>query len=291
MTPARRGHLAMLAFSALIAGSFSLGSTVANDIAPAALNAVRFWIAATLIAVLAWRRGLLTAAVLVAPWRYLLLGGLFGAYLVLMLEGLKTAPPVSTAAVFTLTPILSGIFGWLLLRQVFSRRISGALAIGAAGALWVIFRADLAALLAFDVGRGEAIYFVGCISHALYTPLVKRLNRGESALVSTLGTLVAGGVLVSLWGAPDIAATNWTGLSLIVWVAIVYMAVAATAVTVVLIQYASMRLPASKVMAYTYLTPSWVILWEIALRGAVPPPLILGGVGLTLLALALLLRD
>lgn len=40
-----RGHLAMLLFSALVAGSFSLGSLAANEIAPAALNAVRFLIA------------------------------------------------------------------------------------------------------------------------------------------------------------------------------------------------------------------------------------------------------
>ena len=49
MTPSAQGHLAMLAFSALVAGSFSLGSMAANEIAPAALNAVRFAIAALVI--------------------------------------------------------------------------------------------------------------------------------------------------------------------------------------------------------------------------------------------------
>ena len=39
------GHLAMLCFSVLVAGSFALGVLAANDIAPMALNAVRFWIA------------------------------------------------------------------------------------------------------------------------------------------------------------------------------------------------------------------------------------------------------
>ena len=39
----------MLVFSALVAGSFSLGSMAANEIAPAALNAVRFAIAAVVI--------------------------------------------------------------------------------------------------------------------------------------------------------------------------------------------------------------------------------------------------
>ena len=36
-----QGHLAMLCFSALVAGSFSLGAQVANEITPTALNAVR----------------------------------------------------------------------------------------------------------------------------------------------------------------------------------------------------------------------------------------------------------
>ena len=53
----------------------------------------------------------------------------------------------------------------------------------------------------------------------------------------------------------------------------------------------SLRLPSAKVMAYTYLTPSWVIGWEAALGGAVPGGLVLGGVALTVAALGLLLRD
>ena len=49
LSPAAKGHLAMLAFSALVAGSFSLGSMAANEIAPAALNAVRFLVAACIV--------------------------------------------------------------------------------------------------------------------------------------------------------------------------------------------------------------------------------------------------
>jgi hypothetical protein len=44
-------------------------------------------------------------------------------------------------------------------------------------------------------------------------------------------------------------------------------------------------------MAYTYLTPSWVILWEIALGNGAPPLAVLAGVLLTIIALYLLLRD
>ena len=285
------GHLAMLGFSALVAGSFSLGALVANDVSPTAFNALRFVIAAVIVGLWGWRQGAITRAGFAAPWRYGVLGGLFGLYFALMFEGLKTAAPVSAAAVFTLVPLMAAGFAWLLLRQILTPRMALALSIGAAGALWVIFRADLGALLAFDVGRGEAIYLVGCISHAIYAPMVRRLNRGEGAVMFTFGTLVAGAVLLSIYSAPQIIQTDWLAMPMMVWVTLTYVAVFATATTVVLLQFATLRLPSAKVMAYTYLVPSWVIVWEIALGNGAPGLVVLGGVVLTVLALLLLLRD
>ncbi|WP_299750313.1 DMT family transporter [uncultured Tateyamaria sp.] len=291
MNAGLRGHAAMLLFSALVAGSFSLGAMAANEIAPAALNAARFWIAALVIGVAVVMRGGVPSSALQAPWRYALLGGLFAIYFVLMFEGLKTAAPVSAAAVFTLTPVMSGVFGYVLLRQITTPRMAFALAVGAAGALWVIFRADLSALLAFEVGRGEIIYFFGCVSHAIYTPMVRKMNRGEPAVVFTFGMLIAGAVLLTLWGWRDLVATPWADLPGIVWVTLVYVSIFASAATFVLLQFATLRLPSAKVMAYTYLTPSWVILWELALGNGVPPGVVWVGVGLTIIALSLLLRD
>jgi drug/metabolite transporter (DMT)-like permease len=281
----------MLTFSALVAGSFSLGSMSANMISPAALNTARFVIAAIVIAVAVIATTGVKREATEAPWRYFILGGLFAVYFVLMFEGLKTAKPVSAAAVFTLTPVIAAGFGWLVLRQTTTPRMALALAVGATGALWVIFRADFAALRSFEVGRGEAVYFIGCVSHALYTPMVRKLNRGEPAVVFTLGTLLAGGSLLFVYGWRDLLGTDWLALPAIVWITIFYVAVAASSATFVLLQFASLRLPSAKVMAYTYLTPTWVILWEIALGKGAPPPLVLGGISLTILALYLLLRD
>jgi drug/metabolite transporter (DMT)-like permease len=280
----------MLTFSALVAGSFSLGSMAANEISPAAMNAVRFALAAAVIgAVVAATTGVPRAA-LRSPWRYLVLGGLFGVYFVLMFEGLKTARPVSAAAVFTLTPIMAGGFGWLLLQRT-TPRMALALAIGAVGALWVIFRGDIDALLRFELGRGEVIYFIGCASHALYTPMVRKLNRGEPTVVFTFGVLVAGGLLITLYGWRDLIATPWMTLPPIVWITLIYIALFASAATFVLLQFATLRLPSAKVMAYTYLTPSWVIGWEVMLGNGAPGPIVFIGVALTGVALWLLLRD
>lgn len=286
-----RGHLAMLAFSALVAGSFSLGVLAAPHIDPGALSVVRFVLAGVLVGAAAAVTTGLPRSAWVAPWRYLVLGGLLASYFVLMFEGLKSAAPVSAAAVFTLTPVMAAAFGWLFLRQRLTGRMALALTVGGAGALWVIFRADLSALLAFQVGRGEAVYFVGCVAHAAYAPLVRKLNRGEPAVVFTFGMMVAGTVLLALYAWPAVMATDWAALPGIVWVTLVYVAVAASALTFVLLQYATLRLPAAKVMAYTYLVPSWVALWELVLHGLVQPGLVLVGVAMTVLALGLLLKE
>ena len=291
LSRAGQGHLAMLAFSSLVAGSFSLGVLAAPHIQPAAMNAPRFAIAAVLVGSVALATGGIPREATRAPWRYFLLGGTFGAYFVLMFEGLKTAAPVSAAAVFTLTPILSAGIGYFMLRQVTTVRMAGALALGGAGALWVIFRADWAAFRAFEVGRGEVIYFWGCVAHAAYTPMVRLLNRGERPVVFTFGMLVAGGLVVGAYGWRDIVATDWANLPGIVWVTLLYISIFASAVTFVLLQFATMRLPAAKVMAYTYLAPSWVIVWEVAMGHGVPPALVLVGVALTVVALLVLLKD
>ncbi len=291
MNEATKGHLAVLLFSTLVAGSFALGGIVANDIAPTALNAARFVIASVLIGAAALATGGIPRASWQAPWRYLVLGGLFAVYFVLMFEGLKTAPPVSTAAVFTLTPVITAVVSFFLLRQITTLWMALALAVGGAGALWVIFRADLAALLAFEIGQGEVIFFVGCVAHAIYTPMIRKLNRGERPLVFSFGTICAGLLVLIAWGWSDIRATAWLSLSPIVWVTILYVAICASAITFVLVQFASMRLPSAKVMAYTYLTPSWVILWEIGLGNGAPPVAVLLGVALTVVALLMLLRS
>jgi len=291
LSRAQRGHLAMLAFSALVAGSFSLGAMAAKFVSPAALTVARFALAGSLVGVVAALGAGIPRQTWAAPWRFVVLGGLLAAYFVLMFWGLQTAAAVPTAAVFTLTPVMAAGFGWLLLGQVTTARMVTALTIGAAGALWVIFRGDPAALLRLEVGRGEVIYFFGCIAHAVYAPMVRKLNRGESALVFTFGTMLAGFGLLCLWGWRDVLATDWTALPAIVWICLVYVAVAASSMTFVLLQFATLRLPSAKVMAYTYLVPSWVILWELALGRAAPPPTVLVGVALTVLALVLLLKD
>ena len=107
----------------------------------------------------------------------------------------------------------------------------------------------------------------------------------------TFWTMLFAAALVTLWGWEAVLGTDWMHLPPIVWITLAYIVVFASAATLVLINTAIQRLPTAKVMAYTYLIPSWVILWELALGAQAPPLLVSAGFVLTLVALGLLLRD
>ena len=64
-----KGHLAMLAFSGLVAGSFALGVRVANDISPAAFTLLRFVVAVSVLGTFVLTRVPIPKSVFAAPWR------------------------------------------------------------------------------------------------------------------------------------------------------------------------------------------------------------------------------
>ena len=270
------GHLAMILFAVLISGSFTLGSMAVPFVEPGAINTVRFIFACVVMSGLVFfTQGKIQLPA--SPWRFMLLGALMGGYFVLMFIALQTASPVSTAAVFTLIPLMSTGFGFFILAQTTRPVVIASLIVAGIGAIWVIFRGDFNALIGFDVGKGEMIFFIGCMFHAAYSPLVKRLNRGESVMMFTFWTLVGSAFWITLYGMGEVISTDWQSLPSIVWITIGYLAVFTTAGTFFLLQFASLRLPSSKVLAYGYLTPSIIILLEGWIgHGWVGLPVVLG---------------
>ena len=256
------GHLASLLFAALIAFSFSIGDLAVSHIDPVALTSFRLLLATLAMSAVYFALQRKVPTIPRSLWRFAALGFCMAFYFVMMFKALEIAQPVSTGAVFTLVPLMSAGFGWILLRQTTQPIVLLSLLIAAAGAIWVIFRGDIEAILSFRIGRGETIFFFGCVAHAVYAPLVKKLNWGEPVILSALMTVIATAFWVPLFGFSSILATDWLTLPPIVWLAAIYLAVFTTAATFFLLQFASLRLPASKVLSYGYLIPCFVIIYE-----------------------------
>lgn len=257
-----KGHLAMVFFAAFIAGSFSLGKLTTPYIGPAALNGARFVLAALIMGVLAFGVRRETLKWPPASWRFVLLGFCMAVYFVTMFMALALTSPVSTSAVFTLTPIMTAIFAYFLLSQNVRWAAMVSLLCAGIGSIWVIFRGDYQALAGFEIGAGELIFLAGCACYALFTALLRKFNRGESLPVSTFYILIATTIWVGLYGFGEISRTDWASLPPLVWFVLLYLAIFTTAITLFLVQYASLRLPASKVQAYGYLVPAFVIAYE-----------------------------
>lgn len=255
-------HLAMLLFAALIAGSFTLGALTVPYIRAVPLNALRFVMAAVLMGAFAFGVARQTFSWPKAPWRFVINGFLTAVYFVSMFIALTMTKPVATSAVYTLVPLMTAVTAYFIVGQRSGPAVLLSLVLAGAGAIWVIFRGDLDALLRFDIGQGELIYFVGCIAYAFYTPLLRRFNRGEPALVLSFWTMAATAVWIVLYGLPEIIATDWLHLDPLVWWVVLYLAVGPTAICFFLIQFASVHLPAAKVIAYGYLVPAFVIVFE-----------------------------
>lgn len=270
-------HAAMLLFAALIAGSFSFGGMAAQHMEAGPLTLWRYLMTVVVM-------GLLTFGILRVPfrtprriWRFALLGGLIAVYMLTMFVALEFTNPVQTGAVFTLMPLISAGFALVFIGQKIRPDVLLALVIAALGAIWVIFRADIQAILSFDVGRGELIYFVGVICHGAYVPLIRKFNQGENPVAFGFWVVVFTVPWLLPTGAVPLATTDFAELPAAVWATIGYLSIVTTALTFMLLQYASMRLPAPKVLGYGYLTPTFIILLEGLLgHGWASPAVFLG---------------
>ncbi len=284
-----RAHCAMLLYAVLVATSFPVGKVIAHQIDPVVLTFVRFLLATVVFAVIL---AMNEKIVLPGPKdfvRYSLISLSIVIFFILMFEALILTTPVKTGAVFTLLPLTSGLVGFILMGIRVSVRQIAVLVIGSLGAVWVLFDGSLDALLAFDLGPGELIFAAGVLSFSTYAPLIKKLHRGESTLALTFWVLVSGTVLLALFGAEKIIATDWPQIDTMVFVAIGYLAFFNTAGTFYLAKFSSLNLPPAKVMAYTYLTPGLVVSMA-AVQTGFPDYSVLAGIGVTVLAMILLQR-
>ncbi|MCO6185342.1 DMT family transporter [Rhizobium sp. L1K21] len=257
-----KAHLAVLLFALLISGSFSLGGMAAKYIPSAAINVPRYAVAVLAMWLYASRVQGVSLTFPKSPWRFAVLGLLMAIYMFTMFVALEFTSPVATGAVFTLMPLLSAVFAWILMRQRSKPAVILSLIVAASGAIWVIFRGNVEALLAFNVGRGEMIYFVGVVAHAAYAPLLRLYNRGEDAAFVGFWAVAATGLWLLIPGIPSLLQINLLAMPPIVWVTILYLGIITTALTYMLLQYATLRLPTSKTLAYGYLIPTFVIVLE-----------------------------
>ena len=210
-------HLVMLLNILLVSTSFPIGAAITHALEPAALNCLRFALAAAVFALLVTLQGEWRRPGLRDGLRYLLLAGSLVGFFVAMFEALRLTSAVNTSSLFTLVPLFSAAIAWPLVGQRTPPRQFAFMLLAGFGALWVVFKGSLANALALSFGQGDLIFVAGCVSLAAFSPLTRRLNVGENLLSQTFWTLLVGAVMLALIGADDLVTTDWQAVSTTAW--------------------------------------------------------------------------
>jgi drug/metabolite transporter (DMT)-like permease len=284
----RWAHFWMVVFSVIIAGSFPVVATITPGMDSIVLTFWRF-LAATLIFALMLpflkenRR---------PGWkdlgRYAVVGGSYGLFFILMFEALKQTTPLNTSVIYTMLPLLTMLLGGLVGEPVRLRQC-GVLALSMAATMWVIFKGDWHRMIAFQLSRGDLIFFLGTLCLAVYMLSMKKLQRDESKVRFTFYSLLTATVALLAAAVYRTGGLAFPGLG--VWLGLGYLAGPSTAVTFWILQRTTPRLGPNRVAAYTFLTPSIVALLDWALGLARPDLSVWPGIGMTLLAVWLLQLD
>jgi drug/metabolite transporter (DMT)-like permease len=280
----------MLFAALVVSSSFTVGKAITHGLDPAVLLLVRYVVAVACLApFILWRYRHFRPS-LRQLLGYSLISASTVGFFWCMFAALRTTTAINTSVIFTLVPGISGIYSALFLGERLGRPRLIALFCGMLGALWVIFQGDPQRLLSLDVNHGDLLFLAGCFAMAAYTPLVKTFHRQESMVAMTFWVLVTGlGWLVAL-AAPRLAAVQWQQVSDTVWYGIVYLAIFSTIITFYLTHIATIHIGPTRVMAYSYFYPAFVLMINWLFGKGLPPAVILPGVLVVSLAIVVLQR-
>lgn len=275
----------MLLAAGLVSTSFTVGKAIAAGMDPAILTLIRFMVAALLfLPFIRYRYGLQLPAGKTL-FRYSIISFALTGFFWLMFLSLRTTTALNTGVIFTLVPGISSLYSAILLRERLGRYRLLAMVPATVGAIWVLFRGSLERLLAFDLNPGDLIFFCGCLLMAFYTPLVKLLHRGENMAVMTFWILVTGSGWLLLFSGHRLTGVPWSDIYIQVWAGIVYLAVFCTIITFFLSQLATLYLGPTRVMAYSYLYPPFILILDWIFGKQLPPLQVLPGVALIIIAM------
>ncbi|HFR4114621.1 TPA: DMT family transporter [Yersinia enterocolitica] len=280
----------MLGFTVLLGGSFIASATISNSLPPMVITWLRYSIASLLFIILLISQGLLKLPSYRDLGRYTLISLPPLLYFGCMIFSLRTTSALNSSALYTTVPLLSMIMSMVLLNTKSTLPVMASLLMGILGALLIIFKGDIAQLLQLSLIPSDYLFLFGCLGMALNPIVVKKLHRGEQALVLTGWSLICATLLLTAvvaYQLPDIA---WRNISLITWSAVLYLATFATALSFFLFQKACIVLSPAKVSGYVYLIPLSVIATNMILGQPINWAEIASGAAIVLIAMSILIK-
>jgi len=225
-------YLKLFLTAVLWGGTFVAGRIVAQEVGPAAGSFLRFAVASLLLLVMtrqAEGRLPLPPRKQMLP---LLLLGMTGvaAYNIFFFLGLKIIPASRAALIVATNPVFIALGSALLFKERLTAGRTAGIALCLTGAVVVISRGDIMALLSHGVGQGET-FILGCIvSWVSYSLIGRGVLKEISPLVSVAYACLTGTCILAVPAVFEGMLPAIPGYSLTSWAGILFLGVMGTVV-------------------------------------------------------------
>jgi len=280
----------MLVSVLLAATSFPIAKNITFAMPAAAMMCVRFLFAALIFAPYVfikngWRlpkpERLLTYLVLSIP-----LVGFFWA----MFESLRYTSVMNTGALYCSVPAITAVYAFIINKERQSLIRTLGLLLGTFGALWIVFKGDLNALLSLSFNRGDIIFLMGCLLMGIYNPLIKKFYKNEPMEVMTFWVLLSAGVILAFVSFSDLTQIEWLEIPFSVYSGLAYVSIFTTLITFFLVQFCTVKIGATRVASFGLLTPLFVMVLSVVTGFDEFKLILLPGILLVVLALFIIQR-
>ncbi|MCM1449264.1 MAG: DMT family transporter [Clostridiales bacterium] len=252
-----KGHLAMLGANVMWGLMAPVTKLLLTATVITPLILVDFRIAGA--AMLFWITSIFGKTEHVPPRDLLLLAGA-GMLGVLLNQGcfifgVGLTSPGEASIITTTMPMWVMVLAWLILHEPITGKKIGGIALGAAGALILVFSGLSRGTRGDNPVAGDIIVMCAQMSYALYLTLYKNFIRKYSlvTLMKWMFTFATIGIIP--FSIPSIMATDWPSLSLLDWSGVAYVVVFATFIAYICIMIGQKNLRPTVVGMYNYVQP------------------------------------
>ncbi|HEX8286077.1 MAG TPA: DMT family transporter [Pyrinomonadaceae bacterium] len=284
-------HVALFAVQVIFGTWPIMGKLALRAVPSTGLVAVRIGGAALAFLLVMRARG-----PLVSPQRadiarlvlYSLLGVVLNQFL--YIKGLSLSTAVNAALINASIPIFTLVVSTLLGRERLTARTAVGTLVAAAGVVYLID--PLRASLNGDTMSGNVLLIANTFCYGAYLAVSRDVFRRYGALTAMTWLFAVGSVAAVPFGGYHLAQTGVQGISLGIWLVLVYTVLVQTVGAYYLNAWALERVEPSTVAVYIYLQPLFAFALaplflgadeQLGLRHAVATALIFAGVGVVTL--------
>lgn len=185
----------------------------------------------------------------------LLLCALFGASLnqILFFQGLSMTSAISSSVIMTANPVIVLVFSAILLRERITWVKILGIALGLAGALWLVARNGLDFSNSSFIG--DLLVLMNATSYGIYLVLVKPLMHKYHPMTIMKWAFLLANIIVIPVGWQELMTIDWSALPSVAWYSVLYVVLGTTVLAYILNALALKHVNPSLVGTYIYVQP------------------------------------